>query len=161
LYTFFLIFHCHLSVWHHFYFLQNLSCALCVLNISIRGLWPKFPECWEIIWLVTNAFILLTLMVSSVFLLYAFLCTHTALLERLLSTVASLLRWLKLRRLLWYLSNLRLLLCSSSLFSWILHWCSCHWWWEPQKIVVYYCADIFTIWKHVYFCHDSTSCSFL
>ena len=44
-----------------------------------------------------------------------------------------LLCWLKLPCLLWFLSNLPLLVCWTLLFSWSLHWCSCHWWWEPPN----------------------------
>ena len=25
------------------------------------------------------------------------------------------------------------LVCSRLFLSWLLHWCSCHWWWEPPK----------------------------
>jgi len=79
-----------------------------------------------------DAFILLTVHEIMSF-LSAFLCTHTTLLERLLSTVVCLLCWVKLPNVLWFLSNLPLVVCSSLFFSWSLHWCSCHWWWEPPK----------------------------
>lgn len=39
--------------------LLSVTCALCIRNILIFLLWLKFPECLNLIWIITNAFVFL------------------------------------------------------------------------------------------------------
>ena len=82
--------------------------------------------------------------VSSVFLLLAFLFTHTVLLQRLWSTVSKIfVGWnCQVFYVLW---NLALLVWSGALFSWISIGIAVIDDENHQKLVVGYCADIFTL----------------
>ena len=75
-------------------------------------------------------------MVSSVFLLSAFLSTHTAQLGRTSVYRSLSFVFVETSNSSMILSNLPLLLCSSFIFSWTLYCCRCHWWWEPPKIFI-------------------------
>jgi hypothetical protein len=71
-----------------FLFIESELCLVCPKYFNLLNVAKVSRECLCIIYLVTDAFIFSLSMVSSAFLLSAFICTNTTLLERLLSTVA-------------------------------------------------------------------------
>jgi len=152
-YTDFLIFDCHLSGLTSFIF-QGIKPVHYMTKIfKFADFGQSFQRVLGHNFVSHDAFILLTVHEIMSF-LSAFLCTHTALLERLLFTVVYL--------------------CVGWNFQMCYDFCQiCLWWFvqaysflglfigvavtgdeNHQKRLVGYCADIFNNWEDVYFFHS-------
>ena len=110
------------------FFIESYLCFICPKYLNLLNVAKVSRECLGIIWLVTDAFIFLTVCGIINFSLIYFLLHPYSIAGKTVVYSSLNLCWLNLPSPLWSLSNVPFLLCSSLFFS-----CSLHWWWESPK----------------------------
>ena len=114
------------------FFIQSELCIICPKYFNLLIVAKVSRECLGIIWLVTDAFVLLTLhgIISLSFICFPLHPHNTA-----GKTVYSSLTFVLVETSKSFMIFVKFAIAVSSIlfFSWSLHCCNCHWWWEPPK----------------------------